>query len=210
MDWIATVQQHATGMLPGLLGVRFLEATPERLRAEITVRADLCTVPGVMHGGAIMAFADTLGACATVMRLPEGAGTTTIESKTNFLAAATVGATITGESTVLHAGRRTVVCQTRVTDAAGKLLALVTQTQAVLQPKLAPAVVMAGLFEGRNPDEQRALLAELERGGAALYQALVTGEPDPTRRGELAAAADRELLNAAAMEAQLGRDPAKS
>jgi uncharacterized protein (TIGR00369 family) len=205
MDWIATFQQHATGMLPGLLGVRFLEATPERLRAEITVRDDLCTVPGVMHGGAIMAFADTLGACATVMRLPEGAGTTTIESKTNFLAAARVGATITGEATVLHAGRRTVVCQTRVTDEAGKVLALVTQTQAVLLPALAPAAVMAGLFDGKNPDEQRALLAELERGGAALYRALAAQDADALRRDELLAAAEREEANAAALDGQLGR-----
>jgi len=203
MDWIETFQQHARGMLPGLLGVRFLEATPEHLRAEITVRDDLCTVPGVMHSGAIMAFADTLGACATVMRLPAGAGTTTIESKTNFLAAAPVGATITGEATVLHAGRRTVVCQTRVTDGAGKLLALVTQTQAVLQPKPEPAAVMAGLFEGKDATEQRALLATLERGGAARYRALVAGEADPARRDELLAAADREEANAATLETQL-------
>jgi uncharacterized protein (TIGR00369 family) len=207
MGWIATFQQHAQGMLPGLLGVRFLEATPERLRAEITVRDDLCTVPGVMHGGAIMAFADTLGACATVMRLPPGAGTTTIESKTNFLAAATMGATITGEATVLHAGRRTVVCQTRVTDAAGKLLALVTQTQAVLQAKAEPAAVMAGLFEGKGADAQRTLLADLERGGAALYRALAADEPEPTRRDQLLAAAEREEQNAATLDAQLGRVP---
>jgi len=207
MNWITTFQQHGAGMLPGLLGVRFLEATPERLRAELPVRDELCTVPGVMHGGAIMAFADTLGACATVMRLPAGAGTTTIESKTNFLAAATAGMTITGEATVLHAGRRTVVCQTRVTDPAGKLLAIVTQTQAVLPAKAAPADMMAGLFAGRTPDEQRALLAELERGGAALYRALAEAEADAARRDTLLAAAEREEENARALDAQLRAGP---
>ena len=135
MDWVATFQQHGAKLFPGLLGIRFVEASEQRLRAELTVRDELCTVPGVMHGGALMAFADTLGACATVMQLPRGAATTTIESKTNFLAAATTGATITGECTVLHAGRRTVVCQTRITDPKGRLLALVIQTQAVLEAR---------------------------------------------------------------------------
>jgi len=135
MNWVEIFQQHTRGLFPGLLGIRFLEATDERLRAELTVREDLCTVPGVMHGGALMAFADTLGACATVMRLPTGAQTTTIESKTNFLAAAATGTTVTGECTVLHLGRRTCVCQTRITDAGGRLLALVIQTQAVLEPR---------------------------------------------------------------------------
>jgi uncharacterized protein (TIGR00369 family) len=135
MDWVATFQQHGATLFPGLLGIRFLEADGDRVRAELTVRNELCTVPGVMHGGALMAFADTLGACATVMRLPKGAATTTIESKTNFLAAAATGTTITGECTVLHAGRRTVVCQTRIMDANGRLLALVIQTQAVLEAR---------------------------------------------------------------------------
>jgi len=128
-----TMQQLISGLFPDLLGVKFLEASKERVKASLVVRDDLCTVPGVMHGGALMAFADTLGACATVMRLPKGAGTTTIESKTNFLAAATTGTTIAGECVVLHAGRRTVVCQTRITDPRGRLLALVIQTQAVLE-----------------------------------------------------------------------------
>ena len=135
MDWVATFQQHGAKLFPALLGIRFVDASAERLRAELTVRDELCTVPGVMHGGALMAFADTLGACATVMRLPAGAATTTIESKTNFLAAATTGTTITAECTVLHAGRRTVVCQTRITDPNGRLLALVIQTQAVLEAR---------------------------------------------------------------------------
>jgi 1,4-dihydroxy-2-naphthoyl-CoA hydrolase len=200
MDWIAVFRQHAAGMLPGLLGVRFLEATADGLRAELPVRDDLCTMPGVMHGGALMAFADTLGACATVMRLPAGAGTTTIESKTNFLAGAAAGTTITGEATVLHAGRRTVVCQTRVTNAAGRLLAVVTQTQAVLEPTAEPTEAIGRLFEGKSPEEQRALLATLERGGAALYRSWAAAETDPGRRKKLLAAADREVENAALLE----------
>jgi uncharacterized protein (TIGR00369 family) len=88
-----------------------------------------------MHGGAIMAFADTLGAVGTVLNLPPGAGTTTIESKTNFFAAAPAGATVTGVSTPLHRGRRTMVWQTQVALADGKPVALVTQTQMVLEAR---------------------------------------------------------------------------
>lgn len=199
MDWIEVFTQYARGLFPELLGIRFVEASPERLRAEISVRDDLCTVPGVMHGGALMAFADTLGACATVMRLPSGTHTTTIESKTNFLAAAT-GGTVTGECTVLHQGRRTCVCQTRLTDARGNLLAVVTQTQAVLEPRPEPLEVVAGLFQGKAPDEQRRLLATLERSGAALYRSLAADEADPTRREALLAAAEREEANAVVLE----------
>src|SRR5579863_7552880 len=116
-----------------LLGIEFVEAA-ERVVAEMLVRPELCTIPAVLHGGAIMAFADTLGAAGTVLNLPEGAGTTTIESKTNFIAAAPLGARITGEATPVHRGRRTMVWQTRVATAEGKLVALVTQTQMVLPP----------------------------------------------------------------------------
>ena len=115
-----------------LLGIEYVTAAPERVVAEMTVRPELCTKPAVMHGGAIMAFADTLGAAGTFLNLPEGAGTTTLESKTNFIAAAPSGARITGEATPVHRGRRTQVWQTRVTTAEGKLVALVTQTQMVL------------------------------------------------------------------------------
>ena len=115
-----------------LIGIEFTEAAPELVVAEMTVRDDLCTRPAVLHGGAIMAFADTLGAAGTFLNLPEGAGTTTIESKTNFIAAAPQGSRVKGEATPLHRGRRTMVWQTRVTTAEGKLVALVTQTQLVL------------------------------------------------------------------------------
>lgn len=115
-----------------LLGIEFVAAEPERVAAEIVVRGDLCTIPRVMHGGALMAFADTLGAAGTILNLPEGAGTTTVESKTNFLAAAPEGARLRGETTPLHRGRRTMVWQTRISTAEGRLVAVVTQTQLVL------------------------------------------------------------------------------
>ena len=108
------------------------ESVADRVVAEMTVRDDLCTRPAVLHGGAIMAFADTLGGVGTFLNLPEGAGTTTIESKTNFIAAAPLGTRVTAEATPLHRGRRTMVWQTRITTAEGRLVALVTQTQLVL------------------------------------------------------------------------------
>src|SRR4029077_4233104 len=100
------------------------------------VRPELCTRPDILHGGAVMAFADTLGAAATVLNLPEGKGTTTIESKTNFLGPAPVGTTVIGETTPIHRGRRTMVWTTRITTAEGKLVAVVTQTQMVLYAQL--------------------------------------------------------------------------
>ncbi len=118
-----------------LLGIEFLTASKERVTAAMLVRPDLCTVSSVIHGGAVMAFADTLGAAGTVLNLPEGAGTTTIESKTNFLAAAPAGQKVLGEATPVHIGRRTMVWQTKITLENGRSVALVTQTQMVLEPK---------------------------------------------------------------------------
>jgi 1,4-dihydroxy-2-naphthoyl-CoA hydrolase len=115
-----------------LLGVRIVSAAPDRVEATLEVRQDLCTRPAVLHGGAVMAFADTLGAIATVANLPPGAGTTTIESKTNFFAPIPVGETAHAECTPLHRGRTTMVWQTRVSRADGRLAAVVTQTQLVL------------------------------------------------------------------------------
>jgi uncharacterized protein (TIGR00369 family) len=115
-----------------LLGVELVSAEPDRIVAEMTVREELCTQPAVLHGGAIMAFADTLGAIGTLANLEAGQGTTTIESKTNFIGPAPVGSRIVGESTPLHRGRRTMVWQTRVSTSEGRLVALVTQTQLVL------------------------------------------------------------------------------
>lgn len=127
-------QRLNTEMLPfaALLGLEFSSAAPDRIVARMTVRDDLCTRPAVLHGGAVMAFADTLGAAGTLVNLPAGAGTTTIESKTNFFFPAPAGSEIVGEATPLHRGRRTMVWQTRVSNPEGRLLALVTQTQLVL------------------------------------------------------------------------------
>lgn len=119
-------------LFPGLMGVRVTEATPEKIVATLQVRPELCTAGNMLHGGAYMAFADTLGAIGTVVNLPAGTRTTTIESKTNFFGAAPSGTEITGESTPLHRGRTTMVWQTRILGAGGKLLAMVVQTQMVL------------------------------------------------------------------------------
>ena len=131
MDMLARINAD---MLPfaALLGIEFVAAAPDRIVAEMTVRDDLCTRPAVLHGGAVMAFADTLGAVGTVVNLPDGASTTTIESKTNFIAPAPAGTRIVGEATPIHRGRRTMIWQTRVSTPAGRLVALVTQTQLVL------------------------------------------------------------------------------
>jgi len=116
-----------------LKGVTFVEATEDRVVARMLVRADLCTLGHTIHGGAIMAFADTVGAAATVLNLPEGSkGTTTLESKTNFVGGAKEGETVIATTTPVHRGRRTQVWQTRVETEAGKLVALVIQTQMVL------------------------------------------------------------------------------
>jgi 1,4-dihydroxy-2-naphthoyl-CoA hydrolase len=115
-----------------LMGIVITEVTPERVTAEIKVRDDLCTRPAILHGGAIMAFADTIGAYATVVNLPEGATTTTIESKTNFFAGVPLGDTAKAECTPLHRGRTTMVWQTKITRNDGKLCALVLQTQIVI------------------------------------------------------------------------------
>ncbi len=115
-----------------LLGIEITEASPERVVARMQVREELCTLPAVLHGGAAMALADTLGAIATILNLPERAGTTTIESKTNFLSPAPVGSVVMAECTPIHRGRKTMVWQTRISSAEGRLVALVTQTQLVL------------------------------------------------------------------------------
>jgi uncharacterized protein (TIGR00369 family) len=116
-----------------LMGVEIVERSKDRIVGRLLVRDDLCTAGGILHGGAYMAFADTLGAVGAVMNLSEGQWTTTLESKTNFFRGAPVGSTVTGTSTPLHLGRRSCVWQTRVTNDEGKLMALVTQTQMVLE-----------------------------------------------------------------------------
>jgi uncharacterized protein (TIGR00369 family) len=128
---LSGISEQFKGTLGELLGIRFVEASADRLVAELTYRAELTTVGGSLHGGTLMAFADTVGAAATVLNLPPGAGTTTLESKTNFFAAGRAG-TIRAEATPLHRGKRTMVWQTRITDEGGRLLSLTIQTQMVL------------------------------------------------------------------------------
>jgi len=118
-----------------LLGITFVEADKERVVAELVVRDELCTSPAVMHGGAVMAFADTLGAAGAIVNLPPGTTTTTLESKTNFIAGAPRGARLIGEATPVHRGRRTQVWTTRIATAEGRLVAIVTQTQMVLEAR---------------------------------------------------------------------------
>src|SRR5229473_2868218 len=130
MDELKTLQSQELPFAK-LLGIKLTSAAPERVTAEMIVRDELCTTPAVLHGGALMALADTLGAYATVLNLPAGTSTTTIESKTNFLAAAPVGTVVTGECSAIHRGRRTMVWQTRIVGANGRLLGIVTQTQMV-------------------------------------------------------------------------------
>jgi 1,4-dihydroxy-2-naphthoyl-CoA hydrolase len=134
MSAASDIQERWQGLFPELIGVRFTEVGAERVAAELTVRPELCTLGGVLHGGAVMAFADTLGAVGTFVNLPAGARTTTIESKTNFLAAAPVNTRVRAECTPVHRGKSTMVWQTRLTAESGKLVALVTQTQMVLPP----------------------------------------------------------------------------
>jgi len=128
---LGPIAERLKGTFSDLIGVEIVEACPERVVAQLAIRDELRTVGGALHGGALMTFADTIGAVATVLNLPAGAGTTTLESKTNFFAAGRAG-TVRAECTPLHRGKRTQVWQTRVTDEAGRLLSLTTQTQMVL------------------------------------------------------------------------------
>jgi uncharacterized protein (TIGR00369 family) len=116
-----------------LLGLIVTKRDKDHVAAKMLIRPELCTAGGFVHGGALMAFADSVGAIATVLNLPEGAqGTTTIESKTNFLRSAKLGETVVSSTAPVHIGRRTQVWQTRLETEDGKLVALVTQTQMIL------------------------------------------------------------------------------
>lgn len=117
---------------PRALGMVYIEASSDRLVAEITVREDMSNGNGTIHGGALMTFADTLGAVATYLNIPRDKGTTTLESKTNFIAPAPIGTRLIGEATPLHRGTRTQIWETRISTAEGRLVAKITQTQLVL------------------------------------------------------------------------------
>jgi 1,4-dihydroxy-2-naphthoyl-CoA hydrolase len=128
-----TVVDDLTRLVPfaGVLGMEVTHAERDEVRGRMPWSQQLCTSANVMHGGAIMAFADTLGAVCASLNLPEGAFTTTIESKTNFFRAVTQGI-VEGTTRPLHVGRRTIVLQTDLTREDGKRVAQVTQTQAVI------------------------------------------------------------------------------
>jgi uncharacterized protein (TIGR00369 family) len=116
----------------GFLGIKITHVSPERVTAELVARDELNNRFGILHGGALMALADNLGGTATTANLKPGQTTATIESKTNFFAAVPIGDVAKAECIPLHRGRKTMVWQTRITRNDGKLCALVTQTQIVL------------------------------------------------------------------------------
>ena len=130
---LPALQKLLDPLFPGLMGVRIIEAAPDPVVAEMPVRADLCTAGGILHGGATMAFADTLGAVGTILNLAAGKRTTTTDSSTKFIAGARVDTLVTAECLALHRGRTTMVWQTSIRNADGKLCAVVTQTQLVLE-----------------------------------------------------------------------------
>ncbi len=134
MDLVARLNDRLSPFAK-FIGMRVVEADKERVTAELPVHEDLCNPASVAHGGCVMAFADNLGAIGTVLNLPAGATTTTLESKTNFLRPVPAGSKLMGETTPIHRGRKTMVWQTRVMTEEGKLAAMVTQTQMVLMPE---------------------------------------------------------------------------
>lgn len=144
---IDEINQPLAPLLRGLIGMRVTACAPERVVAlftvrpdlcaaggilPLTVRPDLCTAGGILHGGAYMAFADTIGAVTTVLNLPPNKRTLTVESKTNFIGGAAVGSKVIGECTPFHRGNPTMVWQTVVKNEAGKTVAAVSQTQFVI------------------------------------------------------------------------------
>jgi 1,4-dihydroxy-2-naphthoyl-CoA hydrolase len=131
---LKTLQSVIEPIFPGLMGVKLVSVSEDRVVAEMKVRPELCTTGGICHGGAYMAFADTVGAVGTVMSLPQGARTTTTDSSTKFIAAAKEGSVITAEAVALHRGRTTHVWQTSIRREDGKLCAVVTQTQLIIAP----------------------------------------------------------------------------
>ena len=113
------------------LGMRLSAAGPERATGTFAWREDLCTIGGLLHGGALMAFADSLGAVCAYLNLPPGAGTATLSSATHLFRGVR-GGTVHGTAVPLHVGRSTIVVQTDLRDDADRAVARVTQTQSVL------------------------------------------------------------------------------
>jgi uncharacterized protein (TIGR00369 family) len=201
-DHMALVERVLGQMFPKVLGMKLLEANSDRVRAELVVTAEICTTGQTLHGGAIMTLADFLGASGTFLNLPAGAGTTTLESKTNFISPARIGDKVTAICEPVHKGKSTQVWRTTVTREDGRLVAVVTQTQMVLAGPPPPQEAIASFFQGKSLPEQKALLAQLEHGGAAVYRMIAAQEPDEARKQELLRAADREEENARTLEDQ--------
>ena len=128
---VAHINERIAGTMAGFLGIKIIEVSLDHVVAELEIRTEIQNGGGIVHGGTLMAFADTTGAIATVINLPPGAKTTTIESKTNFLAGGRSGV-MRATATPLHKGRRTMVWQTNITDENGRLLSVTTQTQLVI------------------------------------------------------------------------------
>lgn len=130
---VAHINERIAGTMAGFLGIKVVEVSRDHLVAELEIRPEIQNGSGIVHGGTLMALADTTGALATVVNLQPGDRTTTIESKTNFLAGGRSGI-MRATATPLHKGRRTMVWQTNITDERGRLLSVTTQTQLVIPP----------------------------------------------------------------------------
>jgi uncharacterized protein (TIGR00369 family) len=202
MDDVARLQQMLEGMFTKVLPMKLTEAGKDRVAAELTVTEDICTTGRVMHGGALMTLADFLGAAGTFLNLPPGAGTTTLESKTNFIAGAAAGQKVTAVCEPVHRGKTTQVWRTTITRDDGRTVAIVTQTQMVLEGPKSPMQLVTEIFAGKSPAEGKALLAQLEHGGAALYRTWAAAEPDEARKQALLRAAEKEEENAKTLEDQ--------
>jgi uncharacterized protein (TIGR00369 family) len=194
--------QVANAMFPRVLGITILEATKDRLLAEVMVTDDLCTTGKTMHGGAIMTLADFMGAACTMNNVPDRHQTTTIESKTNFVSAAPSGQKVIATCEPVHKGKRTQVWRTTVAREDGRIVAVVTQTQMVIEPPKTAQEMLPELFGGKSLAEQKALLAQLERSGAALYRAFAAQETNEEHKQALLRAAEKEEENAVTLEEQ--------
>ncbi|HUF54225.1 MAG TPA: PaaI family thioesterase [Dehalococcoidia bacterium] len=199
-DQVAQMQSMLDAMFPKVLGMKLTEVTPDRIKADLTVTPDICTTGNILHGGAAMTMADFMGAAGTFLNLPPGAGTTTLESKTNFIGSATVGQRIEATCEPVHKGKSTQVWRTTIKRDGGKAVAVVTQTQMVLAGPPSNQELLASLFQGKPLAEQKALLAQLERAGAGLYRAFAAQETDEARQAELLRAAEKEEENARTLE----------
>ena len=201
-EQITYINQALRVMYPKALGMTITSADLDKITAELTVTEDLCTTGRTLHGGAAMTMGDFLGAAATFLNLPAGDLTTTIESKTNFIGSAKVGEKVIATCEPVHKGKSTHVWRTTLTKEDGRTIAVVTQTQMVLPAAKSEQQVLTELFAGKTLEEQKVLLAQLERAGAGLYQAFAAQEADPARKQALLDATQRELDNAATLEGQ--------